>query len=388
MPSGFADNILSDHPDETLFLRQTRPVFNRDFPIHAQKGIYGIRVDAGHGITIRNCSIMEMENVGKPGATLDDIPSGSYYKPATKYTAGPASFNPGRFMGNDIYGIALIACDNSTISNCDISSFTSTNGFVYGICLMNQSEANSIESCKVTGLRGLRDDIESLVNPSSKVFGYYCVNDSHSNHMHDCITKNLQSTRLTYGMYIENCRDILISNAVCSNNSALADQTINAPKRACGIASIGNHGMAIRNSIVREMTCANETNVATSASQAIGYLFDASLINTDQFGVIDNAIAECNNGGKGLAAGVYIDKVDNFSATNNTLAYNKSGSGKGYGIFKAPKASNLIVMRNTAFGNNKNYASGSDTWPILPLTSSSVHSPNVYNPWYNISIAN
>jgi hypothetical protein len=77
MPAGFAENILSDNPSEELFLSQVRPIFGLDFPGHANKGIFGIRVDAGYGVTIKNCSIMGLNNRGLPGKSLDDIPSSS-----------------------------------------------------------------------------------------------------------------------------------------------------------------------------------------------------------------------------------------------------------------------------------------------------------------------
>jgi hypothetical protein len=168
-----------------------------------------------------------------------------------------------------------------------------------------------------------------------------------------------------------------------------SEQNLNAPKYACGIASLGNHGLAIRNSIVREMECTQEQTAASSSSYAVGYFFDASSsAGKDLFGLVDTSIAECNNGGKGIAAGIYAGLVDSFSATGNTISNNKSLMKKGYGIQKTKQSSNILVLRNVAYGNNKNYESGTDTWPLLELTSSSTHSRNVYNPWYNISITN
>jgi hypothetical protein len=378
MPAGFADNILSETPQESLFLSHARPVFNRDFPIHAQKGIFGIRVDAGHGVTIKNCSIMGLENVGKPGATLADIPAGSNY-----------SFVPGRFTGNDIYGIALAVCDNCCVSNCDVSACSSKNGYIYGISLINQSDANHIEACKVSGLCGHRDDVSSPVNPSSKVYGFYLNNISNSNRLVDCVVQNVASPRSVQGIYVEACQDTMITNALCSNHRVTSDKNLMMEKRAAGIASIGCHGTAIRNSVVREISAVNEKSfgAAPSASRAIGYLLDGSGgMLPDQYGTIDHCIVECNDGGQGEAHGVYVGTVAHARVTDITSSFNLSKTNKGYGVYRTSRAQNIFVLRNTAYGNNKNYESGDASWPILALSSANVHSMNMYNSLYNISI--
>lgn len=375
LPEGCAQNILSAQPSEELFLQQLRPVFNRDFAFHAQKGIFGIRVDAGHGVVIRNCSILGIDNIGRPGATLVDIPGGSNY-----------TFIPGRYMGNDIHGIALSVCDNCTISNCDVSACASTNGYVYGISVINQSEANSIESCNVTGLHAQRDDIDDPVNPSSKLYGYYCANASNSNQILHCAAQNLSSPRWTYGMYTEGSRGTMIDEALCSQHIIHSNNYPQYEELACGIASIGCHGTSIRNSMVREIVCANNSNNATT--KTIGYLSDGSPTNKDNSCIIDNCIAECNDGGYGIAAGVYLDNAQEPSVTSSLASHTTSASKQGYGIFQTTNANNSIVLSNQAYANNKNYENNGSPWPTLHLKTNNIHSPHLYNPWYNISIDN
>jgi hypothetical protein len=374
MPAGFASNILADHPQESLFLEATRPVFNRDFPIHAQKGIFGIRVDAGHGVTIKNCSIMGLENIGLPGASLADIPAGSNY-----------SFVPGRFTGNDIHGISLAVCDNCSVSNCEVSACTSTNGNVYGIALLNDTNANRIEKCRVSVLRGYRDDTLSPVNPSSSVYGFYIRNASDSNHFVDCVSHYLQAARHVYGFYVDSCRDTMITHAVASNICATSGQNLSALKQSCGIASLGSHGTAIRDSLVREIRSTHENTAAQpSMSRTLGYLFG----NGDRDGIVDHCTAECNDGGLGIASGIYLDNTINITITNTTSTHATSTFKNGYGFYRTSGAKNAFVLRNNAYGNDKNYESTDVTWPIVSLSSSNVHSANIYNSWYNISIKN
>jgi len=395
MPAGFADNILSEQPQEKLFLSHARPVFNRDFPIHAQKGIYGIRIDAGYGVTIRNCSIMGLENVGKPGATLRDIPAGNNY-----------SFFPGRFSGNDIHGIALIVCDNCTVDRCTVSDCTSLNGYVHGIALFNNAKANRIEHCKVSGLRGARDeeakryeqaasvqthnDTSASVNPPSRVYGYSIRSNSVANHFIDCIAQDLEAPRIVYGIYVDSSRDTVITRALCSSYRTTSDQLFTGTvKRTCGIASRGSYTTAVVNSIVRDLVCANEgSGGITAPSQAVGYMFDVNdeSIN-DQYGVVDGARAEYLHGGRGIAYGVYLDNAIDTTIVNSTAVRSSSAMRKGYGFYRTPNAKGSIVLRNTSYGNAfMNYEPSDTTWPTIELSSSNVHSLQTHNAWFNVSI--
>ncbi|MGA9530999.1 MAG: hypothetical protein WBQ73_03880, partial [Candidatus Babeliales bacterium] len=57
----FIDNILAETPSEAVFLNLVEPVFNIDFAGHTNKGVFGIRVDCGHGVTIKHCNVMGIE---------------------------------------------------------------------------------------------------------------------------------------------------------------------------------------------------------------------------------------------------------------------------------------------------------------------------------------
>jgi hypothetical protein len=379
MPEGFAQNILSNNPQESVFTAQARPVFNRDFPIHAQKGIFGIRVDVGTGVTIKNCSVMGLENIGKPGASLADVAAGQNY-----------SFTPGRFTGNDIHGILLAVCDNCSIENCDVSACSSENGNVYGIAVLHNSHANSVEHCKVSGLKSSRDDTVSPINPSASVYGYCVRNGSDSNRFIDCISQHLQSPRSVHGFYIEGCRDTSIAGSLVSNNAATSNQNLTVAKQASGIVSVGSHGTAVRTSVVREMSCPNEKNlIHQSASRAFGYFFGSDGISPDVCGTIEDCVTECNDAGLGIASGIYLDSTLNATVIRTTSVHNTALGKQGFGFYRTKNTKNAFVLSNSAYGNDhKNYESGDVSWPTLTLSSSNVNAMNIYNPWYNISINN
>ena len=98
LPEGFADNLLSDHPSETVFLSQVQPVLGsgRLFCLDSLDGICGICVDSGECVQLKDCHVGHLVNSGALGKEVVDLPRGC---------AGrvPTGVVERRYEGNDVH---------------------------------------------------------------------------------------------------------------------------------------------------------------------------------------------------------------------------------------------------------------------------------------------
>ena len=377
MPSGFADNILSTTPSEELFLTQTRPVFGLDFPGHANKGIFGIRVDAGYGVSIKNCSIMGLNNLGLPGVGLADIAAGSNY-----------AFPVGRYAGNDVHGISLAVCRNCTVADCDVSECSSINGNVSGIAIRNNADANQITECVISNLSAERDDEQSPINPSSRVCGITIDTNAHANRILTTRAQTLEAPRYVCGIFAHRATDTLVDGCMVSHCTVYADQTVSGKKQIVGYSSIASYATRIQNSMVRVCTAIGEdTASATSNTLVAGYCIGDANQVTDLYATIADSSAECIDAGAGTAAGILLANGQQFTLTHNTLAYSIATNqyGVGYGIYNVLGAGATgFVIQNLSYGNSsKNYEPLGARWPLLNFNSTAAstiaHQTGLYN---------
>lgn len=381
MPAGFADNILSAQPREEIFLSHARPVFGLDFPGHANKGIFGIRVDAGYGVSIKNCSVMGLNNLGASGKKLTQIPAGTNY-----------TFPVARYAGNDVHGISLAVCRNCTVTDCDVSECSSKNGNVYGIALRNNANANQVQGCVISNLSAARDDEKSAVNPSSQVYGVIIDTQVHANRVIDSRVHTLEAPRYVYGICAHDATDTLIHNSTVSHLTGYAKSTKNSAKEVAGCASLASYATRIENSTVRVLTASGEdAATATSNTVAAGYLLGDATQDVDLYAAVVDSSAECIDAGAGVAAGILLANAQQFTVMRNTLAYTlaKNQYGFGYGIYNAlGKEGTGFVVQNYAYGNRtKNYEPSGARWPLLNVTNSSLSTVQNQTGLYNLAFA-
>lgn len=384
LPTGFADNILSDTPNESLFLSQVKPIFNGDFAGHTNKGAFGIRLDCGHGVKIKDCCTMGIESVGPQGNTLSTIYAGDNY-----------SFEVGRNTGNDVHGISLAACHNCQITNSFSAECSSENGLVFGVALQNNSDANkiihTISSDHFAGLDNPNDE----VNPSSIVYGFYINNQANSNRLIDCVSQSLESPRFSHGFYVHNVKDTIVEGCLSSCHRVTSSDDLNEVKKVVGFASVGSECTRFRKCETREMRVEGEQDYNDkSQSKSIGFMLTKSADGTDdKFGVITESIAECNDGGAGKAFGIYINNVKEAMITKNTLANHhcEAKKGKGYGLYKDDSSNSTLILQNVAYGNSKNnyhakFSQSNQKLPVIEMKYGNVKDDEyMHNPYYNIS---
>lgn len=378
MPEGFAANILSNSPDEALFLSHTRPVFGLDFPGHANKGIFGIRVDAGYGVTIRNCSVMGLNNRGLPGKGLTDIAAGHNY-----------TFTVPRYAGNDVHGISLAVCRNCAVIDSDISECSSDRGNVYGIALRHQTDASQINGAAVTNLRAYGDNSASTINPSSVVYGLLIDTQCHATTIQDLAVHTLTAPRFVYGLYAHNVTDTRVSDSHISDLTVSAAPSL-ALKQVAAYASLASYATRIEDSQARVIRVLNE-DAATkdSASVAAGYLLGDAAKAPDQYPTLEGNTAECIAGGAGVAAGVLLGNLENGTIINNTCSYSVSGgqSSRGYGLYNS-MGLNLtgLIIKNTAYGNSiKQYEFTGARYAVTTLNTQSTTAVLKDTGWHNIA---
>ena len=384
LPASFADDILSSTPSESMFLSQVKPIFNSDFAGHTNKGAFGIRVDCGHGVTIQNCHVMGIENIGPQGSTLSTLSGGSNY-----------SLTVGRYTGNDVYGISLAASHNCAIVDCAVTECSSDNGYVFGIVLQNNSDANKIVHTISSDHFAALDNPDDAVNPSSVVYSFNINNQSNSNRLINCVSQSLESLRFCYGFYVYNVKDTLVEGCLSSCHRVTSSNDLDEVKKVAGFASVGSECTKFKLCESREMRVEGEDNYdGKSASKSIGFMLVKSDDGTDdKYGVITESTAECNNGGAGKAYGIYLNDVKEAMITKNTLANNHKGAkkGKGYGLYKDDSDDSTLILQNIAYGNSsKNYRAKYDQskqkLPVIEMLYGKVKDDEyIHNPYYNIS---
>ncbi len=378
MPAGFAANILSNTPNETTFLSHARPVFGLDFPGHANKGIFGIRVDAGYGVTIKNCSLMGLNNRGFAGRSLTEIPAGNNY-----------TFNVNRYAGNDVHGISLAVCRNCSIIDCDVSECSSDNGNVYGVAIRNSADANELNGAIITNLRASRDDAHSTVNPSSIVYGVLVENNAHANTITNLSVHTLSAPRFVYGLYAHRATDTVVYDAAISHLMVTADPS-DALKQVAAYATVASYATRIAQSSARVISAVNEDNATqNSGSVAAGYLLGDASADGDQCAIIEHNNAECIDGGAGIAAGVMLANVAQCTITDNTCAYATSAghTNRGYGIYnRMGNNVDAFIIRNTAYGNSlKQYEFAGARYPVTTINYQATNAVVKDTGWYNIA---
>lgn len=375
-PAGFADNMLSETPDESLFLSHVTPLFNNDFAGHTNKGVFGIRVDVAHGVIIKNCNVMSLDNIGPKGSSKEDFPSVS-----------DEDFI--RYRGNDVFGISLAGCHSCSVEDTNVFNCGSENGYVFGVAVTGNSVANKFKNvCSNNHYVKLESD-DTLVNRSSEVCGFYIEDNSDANFFEDCSSSALESSYRSYGSLVVNSRANVFFN--CSANNHVVSSKNNSDARAVGFASLGSVGTVFNECLAGNMLCKNN-ETSSSAAASYGFFADAFQGVADKDMLMMESFARSNNG-TGASIGAYFGDVQYATVSKNTFCNNRalSDDGTGYGI-RAINGDLLLIMQNFAYSNTTanfsvDYASAVHTLPVIHGTLSAVPPLSAREDGQNISLS-
>ncbi len=357
-PDGFADNILADSPDEATFLSQVEPSFNHDFAGHTNKGVFGIRVDVSHCISLKNCNVCTIENSGCEGHTLETIPAGENF-----------TEEPGRYTGNDVFGIALAGSHSCTIDHCTANNCGSLNGFVKGVALFNDSSANKVFHTCSNGHFGLGDLTGSEVNPPSIVSGFFVDKASDANTFVWCQSRDLHSKRFSHGFSVEDSRGNSFEHCDAAHNVAFSSEDLSKVKEAIGFRAHNTICTLFDHCEGSNMVCTDEDEAqVSSSSHALGFFVDGE----DRDSSVINSFSRSNFGGAGVAAGMQLDGSDLKTVVRNNQFCNHQsdlGLGEGFGLL-ADDGDTLLVIQNLAYGNQtENFEVLSGTQPTVEVNT-------------------
>jgi len=383
LPSGFANNILAANPTESVFLSHVQPIFNGDFAGHTNKGAFGIRIDCGHGVRIKNCHVYGINNIGQLGATLANLPGGSAY-----------NFTQERYTGNEVFGISLVGCHNCQLIDSSAFECTSISGFVHGINIMNESKGNILVNCVSSDHATEQDDINSVVNPSSKTYGFFVTNNSNGNELHHCTSKLLSSPRYSYGFLVHNVETTLLKKCNSWQHTAFASSNFSSAKYALGFASQGSSNTTFKKCQATDMRCTNEENETNqTASLAAGFMLNNDEnMNGDNYSVINNCKSFAHNGGAGQAIGIFMENTQYATIKNNVLRHNYTANCVGSGIgLKVVTADTTLITKNivhgdTAFNFDVTYQDSFKSLPVIYSTHYHFVNNDKFNHGYNLSI--
>ena len=353
-PPGFADNILSNTPDEDTFLCQVTPSFNHDFAGHTNKGVFGIRVDVSHCVTLKNCNVCTIESTGCEGHTLETIPAGFNF-----------TQQPGRYTGNDVFGIALAGSHSCTIDHCTANNCGTLHGFVKGVALFNDSSANKVFHTCSNSHFGLGDITESEVNPPSIVSGFFVDKASDANTFVWCQSRDLHSKRFAHGFSVEDSRGNSFEHCDAAHNVAFSCEDLNKVKEAIGFRAHDTICTLFDHCEGSNMVCTDEDEATqSSSSHALGFFVDGEDRDTS----VINSFSRSNFGGAGVAAGMQLDGSGLKTVVRNNQFCNHQSDpdlGEGFGLL-ADDGDTLLIIQNLAYGNqNENFKAESGTPPTV-----------------------
>jgi len=391
LPEGFADNLLSDHPSETVFLSQVQPVLGsgRLFCLDSLDGICGICVDSGECVQLKDCHVGHLVNSGALGKEVVDLPRGC---------AGrvPTGVVERRYEGNDVHGIRFRSSCGSSVEDSTVCDEASVNGWVFGVELASfgefgtGSKANKVFCTHVSDLCGTLDLVSStsfgsivpsVINQTSRVYAFLAEGDSSDNLFHDDVSSNLSAPRKTYGFVsrasagneFENSR-AYAQNVFSTTDISSSDEF--RRKGAIGFQSLNSECTLFRCCEAVGMKVTGENADTSSVSVGAGFMLVGDAATLDTNSVVTQSVSRCNGGGSGTAAGIYLDKTRCAIITKNEVNANGGAinNGFGYGIVDFATASDSMILQNLAYNNSKNYqvAFKQGVLPVATGTNSNV----------------
>lgn len=380
-PDGFAANILSETPNESVFLSQVKPIFEGDFAGHTLKGVFGIRVDCGHDIRMHNCRVMALHNESELGKSLDDIPGGSSY-----------DFDIERYHANDVFGISLAACRNCVLTDCTAYECHSENGNVHGISVRNESEAITCINCVSADHYAERAEVGSSINPPSTVYGFYIQDSVKNNYFKNCVANSLQAPRAVYGFSIAYAADTVCEGCEAASNRTTDSSNLDQVKYTIGFRSLSSDCTVFDGCTVSALASEGESNaVAASSSQTYGFLLEGDGTIVDKRAVIEHCVARCINVGSGRGAGIQIAQAQQAKIVGNELAtcFGQTAYGLSYGFHDMNGNLLSMVLKNIAYNNGtknffSSYAEGE--LPLVTALYTNIANLHFTNEWNNICI--
>ena len=119
-------------------------VCNGDSMHHVNKGIFGIKIDGGNNVKLKNIKIEDIKNYSVLGSNI----CGEYYKSHKKQSNTSIGYT-----GCHNRGISISASFNVSIENININDLYSSNGNCIGIDIFNTSEYCNLDYVNLSNIK-------------------------------------------------------------------------------------------------------------------------------------------------------------------------------------------------------------------------------------------
>lgn len=266
-----ADSILTGN--EAEFLANTFPVFGIALDSVQLKGSFGVRFDCSQHCLMKNCTVRNVHNVGKPGQTLSDIPAGSYYE---------GLVIPTQYIGNDSWGFEFGTQVDGLVENCTACNISSLHGGdIVGLDLRTDNSGTLVKHCTTKNVYAFGDDTTSVVNPPSTTYGFRAESNSGPVEFSRCVAKKITAPRSAFGFSAEESEGVAFSQCTVEDVSATSSKDLVAsPKQAFGYDLESASDTLLTCVRAKNIRIEGEQNASESASVAAGIGIDSESQNT------------------------------------------------------------------------------------------------------------
>lgn len=276
LPPNFTQIIASIlNPDETAFFNETQPLFGAAIDNFSVKGNFAFRIDCASMSNLKRCSACGVENLGRRGVELKDIPGSAYYP----------NLAQSRYAGNDVWGFETATSDLITFDCCKASSISTRWGDAFGFHLAGFhlagfSSAIQLKECTSEGIYGFSDTTDSAVNLPSVAYGFEIENNPGPIAHYNCLATKIKAPRFAFGFSDENSSEVLYRCSTAKKIAATSSSNLSYPKEAFGFTLEGANDTRLECVTIKDVAIYGEKGAGDTQSKAAGINIDAESVNT------------------------------------------------------------------------------------------------------------
>lgn len=294
LPKNF-DKIVKSilEKNETLFLENTLPIYT--YPSHKIKGLFGIRIEGAEKVSLINCNVWNLSNVG---SNVTEIVGAIPTRTHAGTNQNIENYIPA-YRGNDIWAYELAACKNCIMKNCRADTIISYNGNPFGFELIADNESVIIDNCHASYIVAYGDTMESSINLPSESYGFRVQNTKNANYFINCSALNIFAPVRSFGFAAEHCEGTIFDNCEVRNIISCTRKHSSEPEKqqvAFGFNAEGTHATQFRNCHVECVQALGDIYFENPAIAA-GFAFTENDLNSVFFNCSGSQITAPNNNG-------------------------------------------------------------------------------------------
>lgn len=318
------DSILTN--DHETFIKNVTPVFT--YPSHKIKGLFGIRIEGAHNISVKNCKVENLKSVGNPCQELSEIFDAKYFIKG-RHAVNADGEDP-TYRGNDIWAYECAASKNCIFIGCSAKNIESYYGNPFGFELITDVQDSHLIDCYAESIIGGSDIIDSHLNLPSESYGFRVQRTDQANRFINCTASNVTAPRRSFGFAAEACSGALFKK--CSAQDIYSSSVIDIydeirQKVAYGFNAEAADATSFLECSISDVRNANE-QIISCPTQSIAAGIAVTQNSKDC--IINECFVSDIYSGCGKAAGLYIEGELTVAHSNNTISNIVKDSESGY----------------------------------------------------------